>query len=62
MKDSLYLTYGTDCSSFCGAGIFCLAHWLRQLTRNTKSDGTGLQTLLKCRNENFGVIVIQRKL
>ena len=27
-----------DCSIFSSAGKYCLAHWLRQLTRDIKSD------------------------
>ena len=44
---------------FSGAGKFCLIHGLRQLTRDTISDISYLQTLLTRRNENlqmtFGV-------
>ena len=38
------------CSIFRGAGKFCLAHRLRQLTRDTLSDVNCLQTLLMRRN------------
>ena len=48
-----------SCSIFSGAGKFCLAHGLRQLTRDTKSDVICLQTTLTRRNEKlrmtFGV-------
>ena len=44
---------------YTGAGKFCLAHGLRQLTRDTKIDVSCLQTLLTRRNEDlqmtFGV-------
>ena len=41
------------------AGKYCLAYWLRQLTRDTKSDVSCSQTMLTRRNKNlrmtFGV-------
>ena len=46
-------------SIFSGAGKFCLAHGLRQLKRDPKSDLSCLRTLLTRQNENlhmtFGV-------
>ena len=41
------------CSIFNDAGKFCLAHGLRQLTRDTKSDVSCLQTLRTRRNEKL---------
>ena len=38
---------------FSVAGKFCLAHGLRQLTRDTKSDVNCLQTTLTRRNEKL---------
>ena len=35
------------CSIFSGAGKFCLAHRLRQLTRDVKSEGR----ILNCRSD-----------
>ena len=43
------------CSIFSGAGKFCLAHGLRQLTRDTKSDVICLQTTLTRRNEKLRI-------
>ena len=47
------------CSIFSSAGKFCLTHWLRQLTQDTKSDISYLQRVLTPRNEDlqmtFGV-------
>ena len=39
------------CSIFTDPGKFCLTHELRQLTRDTKSDVSCLQTLITRRNE-----------
>ena len=60
MKDTYILTYETEfVSIFSGTGKFCLAHGLRQLTRDTKSDVSCLQTFFTRRNEKrrmrFGV-------
>ena len=41
------------CSIFSSAGKFCLAHALRQLTRDKKSDVSCLQTSLTRRNEKL---------
>ena len=45
------------CSNFSVAGKFCLAHGLRQLTRDTKGDCDVIciQTPLTRRNKKFGV-------
>ena len=58
--ESVFETFFTySCSIFSGAGKFSLAYGLRQLTRDTKSDVSCLQTMLTRRNENlrmmFGV-------
>ena len=54
------------CSSFSDAGKFCLAPGLRELTRDTKSDVSYLQTFFTHRNEKrrmtFGMVVIKRNL
>ena len=43
------------CSIFNGAGKFCLAHGLRQLTREAKTDVIWLQTTLTKKPPNDGV-------
>ena len=49
-----FLTYETEfVLFFSSAGKFCLAHGLRQLTRDTKSDISCLQTLLTSHNEDL---------
>ena len=55
-----YLTYEIEfVKFFSGAGKFCLAHGLRQFTRDAKSDISCLQTLLTRRDVDlqmtFGV-------
>ena len=53
----MFFTYEIEFSSVCsGAGKFCLAHGLRQLTRDAKSKVSCLQTTLMRRTEmTFGV-------
>ena len=58
----LFLTYETVSFIFGGAGKFCLANWLRQLTRDIECDVNGLEMRLTRRNEKlrmtFGVLTV----
>ena len=57
--DPFFLTYETELVQYLTVLENCLVHELRQLTRDTKSDFSCLQTMLTRRNENilmtFGV-------
>ena len=50
--DFLYLR-DRVCSIFSGAGKFCLAHGLRQLAQDTKSDVSCVQKSFTCPNEKL---------
>ena len=56
---NIQISYLRDrvCSIYSGAGKFCLAHRLRQLKRDTKSDVSCLQTMLTPHNENFQMTI-----
>ena len=53
--DRLHFSFLWDrvCSIFSGARKFCVAHGLRQLIRDTKSDVNCFQTSLTRRNEKL---------
>ena len=59
MQHHFFLPMRQSLLFFSGAGKFCLAHGLRQLTPDTKSDVSCLQTFFTSRNEKrrmtFGV-------
>ena len=59
MQQHFFLSMRQSLFFFSGAGKFCLAHGLRQLTPDTKSDVSCIQTFFTNRNEKrrmtFGV-------